>query len=139
MSMRKKIAHVVWQNENCVGFSVARVLWARTFEAFSKDGCEAITAYRTADAILAALPDMIAPLVWENEDDEYQSAQSILGQFTVYLCSEHGYLIEIDGYDDSWVKYPEGGYGFNTPEQAQAAANTHHRAAIMAAFTGETQ
>jgi hypothetical protein len=131
MSMRKKIAHVVWQNENCVGFSVARVLWARTFEAFSKDGCEPITAYRTADAILAALPDMIAPLVWVRSDvggwnDDYHTLPT---KYKIRLADENGWKLSFDG-----------GFRYcRNADEAKAAANTHHRAAIMAAFTGETQ
>jgi hypothetical protein len=83
---------------------------------------------KAADAILAALPDMIAPLVWEDN-----SAYSALGMYKIEeyknLCFSWG-LNE----DDLWTHGTEA----DSLEQAKAAANTHHRAAIMAAFTGET-
>ena len=82
----------------------------------------------TADAILAALPDMIAPLVWEDN-----SAYSVLGVYNIEeyknLCFSWG-LNE----DDLWTYGTEA----DTLDAAQSAANTHHRASIMAAFTGAT-
>jgi hypothetical protein len=79
----------------------------------------------TTDAILAALPDMIAPLVWVRlNDPHYYSGEYVL------ISGSDGYLVD---FDDLSL-----GHGY-TLEQAQFAANTHHRAAIMAAFTGETQ
>lgn len=82
-----------------------------------------------ADVILTTLPDMIAPLVWvEDKDGRGFVALSVLGQ---YGCFDEG--------NPRW--YSPGGsvtYRYtDTLEQAQAAANAHHRAAIMAAFTGE--
>lgn len=86
-----------------------------------------------ADAIIAALPDMMPDLVWEDDRDTY-SASSILGVFDIYCCPEYAWLVQMDGHDDSWVKYPEGDIGFPTLEAAKAAANAHYRAQIMKAL-----
>lgn len=84
----------------------------------------------TADAILAALPDMIAPLVWPvfSTGQVHRSASPII----------YGESYSVRGGRLGWNAY----YGeqmispsCSEHEQAQAAANTHHRAAIMAAFT----
>jgi hypothetical protein len=84
---------------------------------------------RDADAIIAALPEMIAPLVWERNWSSWTSGAYQIDEYTT-LCFAWG-LNE----DDLWTHGTEA----DTLEEAQAAANTHHRAAIMAAFKGETQ
>jgi hypothetical protein len=78
-----------------------------------------------ADAILEALPDMIAPLVWFEKDGHFYSN----GYGYSLILFGDGYLVD---YDDLSL-----GHGY-TLEQAQTAADTHYRVAIMAAFTGAT-
>jgi hypothetical protein len=80
---------------------------------------------KAADAILAALPDMIAPLVWMRNGSHWAGGYG-------YVVRKFGgvYMLTVRNAHDQ---------EFDTLEQAQAAANTHHRAAIMAAFTGKTQ
>ena len=111
MSMRDKIVEII----------ELEVLSTKNSDGW---GCQ-----NAADAILAALPSMIAPMVWK-----YNSAYSALGMYKIEkyknLCFYWG-LSE----DDLWTYGTEA----DTLEAAQTAANTHHRAAIMAAFTGETQ
>jgi hypothetical protein len=91
-------------------------------------------AEATADAIVAAMPGMVAPLVWPvfSKGQVYRSASPII----------YGESYSVRGGRLGWNAY----YGermispsFGEHEQAQDAANTHHRAAIMAPFTGETQ
>jgi len=82
-----------------------------------------------ADAIIAALPDMIAPLVW-TESIYYKN--EISGKYTAQY--EHN-----DNYSSFWT---DGDNDFiisshRTMAAAKDAANAHHRAAIMAAFKGE--
>jgi hypothetical protein len=80
-----------------------------------------------ADAILEALPDMIAPLVWSERHHGFifSGAYRIAIKGPLHsLCFSITSIGEVTDHD--------------TLEQAQAAANTHHRDAIMAAFTGET-
>jgi hypothetical protein len=86
---------------------------------------------KCADAILRALPDMIAPLVWNYRGDVSCTAYTPFGKYTVETCHEDGYGMwtpRDDTEDD-----PPFGYHYGLA-QAQAAADTHHRAAIMAAF-----
>jgi hypothetical protein len=84
-----------------------------------------------ADAILEALPDMIAPLVWiVGKDGRGFGARSVLGQYGIF-----------DEGNPRWYSPTRGGpvYRYTeTFEEAEAAANTHNRAAGMAIFTGET-
>jgi hypothetical protein len=96
-----------------------------------------IDQHDMADAILEALPDMIAPLVWEELDEhEYGNTFTAIGK--------NGRHYEA-GVDASGQAY----WGFHASvvndgslvsgwiADSKAAANTHHRAAIMEAFTGE--
>jgi hypothetical protein len=81
----------------------------------------------SADAILAALPDMIAPLVWEFGGYAYSAS-------CVYCAVENTVKtvsLSINGrlVGERFLDY--GG--------ARSAANTHHRAAIMAAFNDEAK
>jgi hypothetical protein len=83
--------------------------------------------YHAADAILAALPDMIAPLVWVD--------------FDKFMTHAGNYKIRKAPYESHWRLFF--GQEFINDDQDKdilgLKANTHHRAAIMAAFTGETQ
>jgi hypothetical protein len=88
-----------------------------------------------ADAILAALPDMIAPLVWKagdgvTADEEYFTANAVTGGEYWTIEGELGCSFDMGSFYE---------VDFSSHTEAKAAANTHHRAAIMAAFTGETQ
>jgi hypothetical protein len=85
-------------------------------------------ADQLADAILEALPEMIARLVWSERHHGFifSGAYRIAIKGPIHsLCFSITSIGEVTDHD--------------TLEQAQDAANTHHRAAIMAAFTGETQ
>jgi hypothetical protein len=76
-----------------------------------------------ADAILAALPDMIAPLVWEllSPDDQ-----------PFWVAKDY----KIQSMPrDTWEW---NGRFFTDPDAAKVEVVKDHRDAIMAAFTGET-
>ena len=78
-----------------------------------------------ADAFIAALPDMIEPLVW---------AVSEIGYADDYHTIPTKYTIRWQDEDEYRVGW-NGGFSFhNSAEAAKSAANAHHRAAIMAAF-----
>jgi hypothetical protein len=85
-------------------------------------------AQETADAILAALPDMIAPLVWlqDLKDPVLFTATTKIGQ--IYK------VWDFDNY--AYCKFPSilRMKKFSNGSDAQANANAHHRAQIMAAF-----
>jgi hypothetical protein len=74
---------------------------------------------------------MIAPLVWIEKPDGSMKSKVDGRTYHIYyaLGVYHAYIGQ---RSHSRVE-------FKKLTQAQAAANTHHRAAIMAAFTGETQ
>jgi hypothetical protein len=112
MSMREQIAHIL------------------TSTAMSSSKAEIV-----ADAILAALPDMIAPLVWEgNIAQNNMGGRYVIGWYDAGdLCT----TLDFHGYGNPDTRQYIGGDTF--VYDLKAAANTHHRAAIMAAFTGETQ
>ena len=78
-----------------------------------------LDSYDAADEIMAALPSMVVPLVWEDSYSNYLS-----GDYALILF-EDGFLV--DFRDQSL------GHGY-TPEDAKAAAQAHHVAQIMAAF-----
>jgi hypothetical protein len=78
-----------------------------------------------ADAIIAALPDMIPDLVWTQR--QVMGCDGLVsGDYSVHLG--------LWRYKDTPMSK---GYG-GLKEDAIAAANTHHRDAIIAEFNGET-
>jgi hypothetical protein len=81
------------------------------------------------EAVIAALPDMIKPLVWI----EFGGIKGMhSGRYVVqHEHDETGKGAWVVGFDGFFVSDQK------LKTDAQAAANTHHRAAIMAAFTGE--
>jgi hypothetical protein len=110
MSMREQIADIIYDNVACVAHPE-----------------------NAADAILAALPDMIAPLVWgakPNVNGIYKT-DYLHGMYYTMKIAHAGRVYWRVNTEFSWN-------GVSSEPDAQAAANTHHRAAIMAAFTGET-
>jgi len=74
-----------------------------------------------AAAPIAALPDMIEPLVWEDNGSDGLEAS--------------GYSIT-EGQKGNLVWWPPYGDGIvsRSEKEAKDAADRHHRAAIMAAF-----
>jgi hypothetical protein len=112
-------------------------IYDNTYSMTDVMGCEAAT-----DAILAALPLTIEPLVWEGAESDCFAHSEAFG---------YSYeLVIVDALERScdytWradVRYCNQSEGaIDTPaqasfEQAKTAANTHHSNAIMAAFTGE--
>jgi hypothetical protein len=119
MSMRNKIAEIV---------SEADCSDDRGY------GPAVINPDAIADAILAALPDMIAPLVWEGPFpfDGHRHGKWRSGEYTA-MRDDNYYAASLSGYFINNCKL------YDSPAEAKAAADTHHRAAIMAAFTGETE
>jgi hypothetical protein len=77
-----------------------------------------------ATAFIAALPEMIAPLVWYK--DGFNNLSS--GKYLL--------IGTIGGYRSYYGNETLEGL-YHKKEEAKAAANAHHRASIMAAFTGE--
>ena len=79
-----------------------------------------------ADAIIAALPGMVVPLVWEKShtlpwDDDYHSLPTA---YTIRCADEN-----------SWKWSFNGGHGYaRSPEAAKAAANAHNAAAVCKAL-----
>jgi hypothetical protein len=91
-----------------------------------------------ADAILEALPDMIAPLVW-NYPFRRVSGEMLA---PVFVSGLYYSVAPVEGKWELKIRASHSVVGMGlhgSIEATQAAANTHHRAAIMAAFTGETQ
>ena len=83
------------------------------------------------------LIERIAPLVWELNGTAYR-ARCLSGDYWIMKTQNR----DNDKYMTNHLSLAKGshtlGYIDGTHE-AKAAANTHHRAAIMAAFTGETK
>jgi len=110
--MRDRIVEILW--DNC------------------HDGGNGQKIHEAVEEIIAALPDMIAPLDWEGEDGNptCEDAQGV-GMFyrVLHRLDDIG-LLRINGSRNGETVHI-------TVDAAKAAANTHHRAAIMAAFGGD--
>jgi hypothetical protein len=84
--------------------------------------------FQAADAIIAALPDLVEPLVWERSHftswvGDYHTRPAA---YMVRCADEHGY---------KWITARPYGYS-SSPDAAISAANAHHAAAVVAALTG---
>lgn len=87
-----------------------------------------------ADAILAALPDMIPPL-------DFQHVGQKPPHYDAGMLPTGHYRVRYSGAEESWLVIR--GHALivgraETPEDGFSLANTHHRAVIAAAFNRKT-
>jgi len=81
-----------------------------------------------AEAIIAALPDMVVPLVWAASEvggwnDDYHTLPT---KYTIRCADENGWKLSFAG-----------GFGYSSSaDVAKVAANAHNAAAVVAALTG---
>ena len=140
-NMRDEIESILWDNRQNNGIDVVYI----------------------ADAILEALPNMIAPLVWgPMQWDTDSHGCDAWGEFSgsstfTSMTNDGSYAIyQFSETEFMWTQGTVCNWRFSTyrpmnnpdwvptipwhptTKDAQDAANTHHRAAIMAAFTGAT-
>ena len=81
--------------------------------------------YDLADAIIAALPDMVVPLVWiESGSDSFMHDADFVDATQTYQIQEGIF----------WYAAEVHGTPCGSNEAAKAAAQAHHRATILAAF-----
>jgi hypothetical protein len=84
-----------------------------------------------ANAILAAMPDMIAPLVWT------KTKAKLIRRTNMSLGLQYTMRISLSGSAMWRVNTVANWSAAGCADIAIRAVNTHHRAAIMAAFNGE--
>ena len=115
--MRDRITDILW--DNC------------------HDGGNGQQIHAAVEEIIAALPDMIAPLVWvetrHKSPDQLGCRSSAIGISYVIISA----LMRGNCILSSGGLAHIGPFHFDTIDEAKAAANAHHRAAIMAAFGGD--
>jgi hypothetical protein len=123
MTMRDKIAEIILTYDDT---DALHLVYPDGYCEGCKDTpCIDNPDLRLTDAIIAALPEMIAPLVWE-----YDAGWHNAGQYEIQCWPK-----QVDvmwSYRSRYCREV-----FNDITQAKASANAHHRAKIMAAFTGE--
>jgi len=92
---------------------------------------EGLSDQAIADAIIAALPTLVKPLVWDRGIvDCARLAQG--GKYVACSTTPHGsWAWWLDGDSESREVH-------NSEEAAKAAANAHNAAAVVAAITGVT-
>jgi hypothetical protein len=125
---------------------IAKLMWPAMLYASKADGAgpawvdggnslAQVEARQAADAILAALPDMIAPMVWEGNIAD----NGMGGRYCVswYGKGKLGASLLFFRYGNPDVQEHIAGY--SSFEDMVTAANAHNRAAIMAAFNGEAK
>jgi len=89
--------------------------------------------WATADAIMAAMPDMVAPLVWEEHPSKaFWRCDAGFGIYKVYGMGGKPSW-DFDGLTVQVSLMAE------SVDAAKAAANAHNAAAVVAAFTGSKQ
>ena len=88
------------------------------------------TCYVLADSIIAALPDMVAPPVWEEHPSKaFWRCDAGFGIYKVYGMGGKPSW-DFDGLTVQVSLMAE------SVEAAKSAANAHHAAAVVAALTG---
>jgi hypothetical protein len=100
---------------------IAEIIGIEVLSTRNRDG---MGCWNATDAIIAALPEMIPDLVWYK--DSFNNLSS--GKYLL--------IGTIGGYRSYYGNETLEGL-YHKKEEAKAAANVHHRASIMAAFTGE--
>ena len=104
------------------------------------DQCAEITAtLRAQSARIAELEVAqsveVKPLEWqEDKDAECWLAETAWGYYSVYYDGAHGWLCELDGHDDRWVKYPGDEDGFASPDDAKSAVQADCDRRILSAL-----
>ena len=97
---------------------LAEIVSTETSARIAQDEIDILNGHEVADAIIAAMPGMVQPLVWVRHPIGWNCA---------------GFMIDTR----SGLYVMRGLYGkprFDTLEAAQAACNAHHVANIMQAF-----
>jgi hypothetical protein len=93
---------------------------------------EGLSDQAIADALIAALPGMVAPLVWAKSYGDLVADAPLFGRIRIKKYLE-GFIVtySVPGFSGALIpgKFP-------SVEAAIAAANTHHAAAVVAAFKG---
>ena len=91
-----------------------------------------------ADAIIAALPDLVPPLVWVECKNQPWRHRSIGTGYTITDWKLRDSLLTVSGASEFWVMgvQPSGHVVAISFDKAKAAANAHNAAAIVAALTG---
>jgi hypothetical protein len=89
-----------------------------------------------ADAILAALPDMIAPLVWVKSDNQpwRKTAQGCNVKYVIIDWATRHICLDGPNISGFWFMGPDGYVDCLFEQYAVDLANTHYSAAIMTAF-----
>ena len=84
------------------------------------DGYEGGTAIERWNTRADLHPVAVKPLKWEPFGDGDFRAKSPFGDFCAYCDEGFGWLVIVDGHDDSWAKYPSSDDGFETEAKAKA-------------------
>lgn len=80
-----------------------------------------------ADAIIAALPDMVCPLEWDIVDEATEAAFGYGSNlYTIWAMDGYGYVL--------FPNTPAGERFNGGRKAAKSAAQAHHTAAILSAF-----
>jgi len=130
--LREKLACTLWHNE--AARSAPNVARGRTPEEFSGSGDESRVPWlHHADAIIAALPDMVTELTWfGHEADRYVVSALGPSYYEVLVTNRLAYPC-----DYLWSAYYSGkritveGPPQQSFAEAKAIANAHHRAQVM--------
>jgi len=109
---------------------IAAVIGDAIDSVHGMDVTHADYARAAADAIIAALPGMVAPLVWcKHPSSEIWRCDTALGTYKVFGVGPKPSW-DFDGLTVQSSAMAE------SVESAKAAANAHNAAAVVAAFKG---
>ena len=111
---------------------IAEIIDRETNARLMQDEIDILNGHEVAQSIIAALPDMVAPLVWvKHPSKDLWRCGTGFGTYKVYGM---GGKPSWD-FDSRTMQYS---FMADTIDAAKDAANAHHAAAVVAAITGET-
>ena len=117
MTMRDKLAAVLWRTEAVNTGTPQSVIGNRTPEAFAEESPETRSKWlKYADAIITTLPDMVPGLLWLQNGHHHAGG--------------YGYVIRKQGKRFALTMRNQFDQTFDTLEAAKAAAEAHHREAV---------
>jgi len=108
---------------------IAEIIDRETNARLMQDEIDILNGHEVAQSIIAALPDMVAPLVWDRGVVDWACLKQG-GKYVACSTTPYGsWAWWLDGDDETREVCP-------SEEAAKAAANAHNAAAVVAAITG---
>ncbi|MGR1580691.1 hypothetical protein ACSSNL_04420 [Thalassobius sp. S69A] len=133
---QRQSAHAAMQ-EAAYALEAAELAAEGAAQIIATERAEVIALRKQLEAATAEQVAVVKPLKWSREvDGSFTAQETLLGEYTL-LHTDHGlgWLVVRDGYDDSFVKYPNEDHGFATDKDAKDWVDGYHAQHVLSAIT----